>query len=386
MKQFQNIFIFFLSCGHFLFGAGIARGDCEAQEIPFIDLVAESHPNLQGIIEEGIGSICTSNRNALCFYPMSGGFTSSKLFLFSADQKPYVLRVLDPKRLSNPALTFDKRMREVLTHRAAAPLGIAPEIVYSDPNGLILIMRYIDSHTLNSTDLDDEKFLLHLGSSLSRLHQTEIQLPEKRTQLDRVRKHYERAKGKGIAFPSNLESLYEEYFVEGKKLLGREVLCHGDLNPANILVQNGTPLFIDWAGATYDSLFTDLGYLTLLSAMNSEQTVLFLKGYFGRAPTSDELKRVQIAQARTCFITAIVWLDFSETPEDQKRPMQERVERLDDLLASSTLKTGFEYICDGSIVNPATASAQENQNVALGFLKEYLLRMEKLRSEERKCS
>lgn len=375
-----------ICCSSICYGAvEISRSDAgntllQEQKITFVSLIQDSPSNLQSVLKDGMSSLHDSSNkiDELYFKPLGGGFSSSKLFLFSVADNEYVLRVLDPKSLNDPNPTRSKRLREVLAHKTASVLGIAPEVVYADPDGLILIMRYIYSHTLTKLDLDNKKFLLNLGASLRCLHQTKIVLPESRTQLDRVKKHYTRAQNKGIAFPSNFESLYEEYFKEGGSLFGEDVLCHGDLNPANILVQNKKVFFIDWAGATYDNRFTDLGYLSLLSGMNSQQLLVFLKGYFGREPTTEELENVELAQARTCFLTAVVWFDFSESEEEICKPMLGRVNRLDQMLASPKLKTGFEYVLEGSVVDPSSAPATEIQKFALGFLKEYLIRMKRL--------
>lgn len=351
----------------------------QESSVSYTQLVAESHPNLQKVIKEGVSFLCgdTARREMLRFSPLDGGFSSSNLFVFSVDGQRYVLRVLDPNILDNPAPTLNKRMREVLAHRAASEQGLAPELIYTDANALILIMRYIDGHTLSREDFKEDSFLLELGSSLRRFHQSSVQLPEKRTQLDRAKKHYESAKQKGIAFPSNFNSLYELFMKEGE-LAGEEMLCHGDLHAGNILVRDGKPYFIDFAGATYDHPFTDIGYLTLLSGMSSEQAATFLKGYLGRSVTADEEKMLELAQTRICFLTSVVWFDYSETEDELKKPLQERVDRLDVLLAFSPLKTGHEYILEGRTVNPSVAPAREIQQFALGFLKEHIQRRQRL--------
>ncbi|MCH9621274.1 MAG: hypothetical protein S4CHLAM20_06920 [Chlamydiia bacterium] len=47
-------------------------------------------------------------------------------------------------------------------------------------------------------------------------------------------------------------------------------------------------------------------------------------------------------------------------------------------LTSSTLKLRSEYIQTGDIANPKTASSETLQRFALGFLREYMIRMEEL--------
>ena len=391
--RFKTIFSIFISgmiisssiCHSAHEGSRQDRSSSSPQEpqISFASLMQESPPHLQLLLREGIRAACSSSTqmDELYFVPLHGGFTSSKLFLFALADNTYVLRILDPKRVENPHPNRSKRLREVWAHHAASALGIAPEVVYTDPDGLILIMRYIDGHTLTQLDLKNEKFLFNLGTSLQSLHQTKMLLPEKVTQIERAKTHYTRARNQGIAFPSHFETWYEEYCNEGEHLSGDDVLCHGDLNPANIIVQNEKAFLIDWAGATYENRFTDLGYITLLSGMNAQQLSLFLTGYFGREATAEELKKVEWAQARTCFLTAVVWFHFSETAEEISQPLLERVSHLDELLASPDLKRGAEYILEGDVVDPSSAPAVEIRKFAMGFLKEYLIRMKRLKEK-----
>jgi len=380
MSYFRNLVIFFLVLS---WSSGTCQGNLsvQAKECHFNKLIQESHPNLQVIIKEGIGSISgqSVDEDQLHFAPLGGGMSHSKLFVFSLENHQYVLRIIDPRGKERK----ETRIKEVLAQKAAASIGIAPEVIYSDPEGLIMIMRYIDGHPLTKRDLKEKKLVQNLGTTLRRLHQIRIALPTKRTQFDRADKHYRRIKEKGIALPSNFSTLYDTYIQETRGFTGNDVLCHEDLNPGNILVQNGTPFLIDWTGASYDHPYTDIGYLTLMSGMNQDQTLVLFEEYLERKPTQDELKKVKLAQARVCLLAALVWFDFSETDEEIKNRKEERIRFLDQQLNSPTLKTGHEYILEGIVVNPFSAPKEEVRKFALGFLKEYLIRREEMGLEDR---
>lgn len=349
------------------------------------NLLQNSPLSLQKAIESGIDFLLSEKQNPknLHFTTLLGGFSSSQLYLFSIGQERYVLRIIDPRNFDNPELTFYKRMNEVIAHQEASYLGIAPEMVYSDADALIIIMKYIEGHTVSKKDFFNKKILSSLGKAIKKIHDISPELSKSSVQLDRAAKHYNKAKSKGIAFPSGFQELYDQFESEMKRLQDNKVFCHGDLHPGNILVKGEELYFIDWQKATYDNSYGDLGYFALLSGMNEEQAKIFLKSYLGREPSTSELRELELAQARTCFLTSIVWFGFLEE-EDVKVPLQLRVNQLDELLAHPSLKTGKEYIFSGDTVNPLIASKKDVLQFALAFLKEYLIRIRKLEEHKNK--
>lgn len=329
--------------------------------------ILTSHKDYKEAIELGITKLNRSSPppNNIIFEDLKGGFSFSDLFVFHLNGEKYVLRLLPSKK------SLDFRQNEILATGIASQLDIAPKLLFSDPENLIIIMPFIQGHTLTKKDLTDENILKKLGEALRKLHQYSGNFPQIRTQTDRVKKHYERGQKKNIAYPSSYQKIYDNYIKENTKN-NPHVFSHGDLNPSNIMVTHDRIYFIDWSSATWDDPYNDLAYLSWLSGMDPHQSKLFLQSYLGRNPTSQELDALCLAQKRTTFLTASVWLDFSESPEERSKPKQQRIEELDRLLASSDLKTGFEYINEGIAINPKTASSKEIRLYALGFLKEYL--------------
>lgn len=337
------------------------------------ELICQSPQNLKLAIEAGVRSL-VKDTHELQFEILLGGFSGSKLYTFSVGSEKYVLRVIDPKRLDNPLPTLDKRKNEVIAHKMASDLGVAPEFIYSDSDALIIIMKFIEGHTLSKNDLGDKDVLQRLGRALRKIHDSRPSFPWNFTQLDRARKHYKRAKVKGIAFPSIFQKQYDQFEAEISGLGDETVFCHGDLNPANILVKDGQVYFIDWQKASFDHRYGDFGYFTLLSGMNSNESSIFLEAYLGRPPSYEELKMIDLAQQRASLLTSIVWFEFSESKEELQLPRQSRIERLDQALTSPNTKRGQEYIFSKETVNPLEEPSREVQKFGLAFLKEYLLR------------
>jgi len=358
-----------------------------AMQISVRELVASSPSNLSNAISLGLNTISKDIPipEDLKFTVMEGGLSSSKLYHFTLNDKKYVLRILDPKRLHDTQITYKRRTNEVYAHMVASSINLAPKLVYSDPDALIIIMKFLDGHTLSTDDLNDKNTLQNLGIALKKLHSHSCNLPYPRSQLDRVRKHYTRSRLKKIAVPSCFEDLYNEFLEESKSHVGLS-FCHGDLNPKNILVCDSQIYFIDWPGSALDNPYADLGYLCLLSGMTKSQEKVFLEAYHQKEVTEKDLRDLKTFKTRTCFLTATVWFDFSETIEDQLIPIDQRVELLDKRLNSPNLKRGLEYISLKETVSPLTDPAKDVQLFALGFLKEYILLRDELYAQKKTSS
>ncbi len=342
------------------------------EQIKYEDFLAESPERLREAIKKGIKSLCFGSSLPPTFQRLLGGFSHSRLYSFQINGERFVLRILDYKRISSPEDTFTKRLSEVLSHRAASVAGIAADIHYSDPEALIVIMDYLEGASLCAENLLNRRFLLDLGASVCTMHSINVELPFQRSQDDRITKHYLQALSKGVAFPTGFQGVYDDYMRVSHDSFNGKVFCHGDLNSGNIILQKERPYYIDWAGANIGDPYTDLGYITLLSGMNHQQSAVFLEGYLGHQASAEESAKLFLAQARTCFLTAVVWFDFSETEEEREVPISERVLRLDEKLASPNLSTVHDYIVEGKKVNPLTGPTHEVLLFALSHYKEYL--------------
>jgi thiamine kinase-like enzyme len=339
------------------------------QSYPYA-IFLEQNSSLKDYLPSALSEIAGQDFSTekLVFTELTGGMTSTKLYTFSIEGKTYVLRVMKSKHGIEPV------RNEIAAHKIAANLGIAPPLLYAKPETFMMIMPFIEGHTLTSDDLKNKEIIISLGKALRKLHSYAGTFNQVRTQVDRARKHHDRAVQKEVALPTVYESLYQDYLQEaGSTQTQDRVLCHGDLNAKNILITKDNQVyFIDWASGTWDSRYTDLGYLTFTNGFTAEQSKDLLSVYFDREPTSLELQKLDCAERRTSFLTATVWFDFSEGPEDNKIPMADRIKELDTLLTSSDLKTGRDYIKEGSIVSPTSDKHREIKLTALGFLKTYM--------------
>lgn len=341
----------------------------------YFELAAESPPHLKEALNEGFSFISSSALHNLTFERITAGGSSSQLYRFSTGNENFVLRIIDPKGCFNPSNGFGKRKNEIHAHQTASKVGVAPKLIYSDPKFLITIMQYAPGHSLCEGDLQDKTRLEQLAGLLKKLHATPHSLLLRKAQLNRAKDYYNQAKSKGIAFPSCFAELFEKFVQEAQELRPTDLtLNHGDLHPGNILLTDDHCLFIDWAYASADYHLSDVAYLTILSGMNRFQILSFYNSYLGRVSSDHDLELLERAQAHTCLMLATALFNLSETEEDLKQPMKERIDRINLLLESPELKNFQYYIKGTNCIHPRKSLSSDVQLCALAFLKECIKR------------
>jgi len=344
---------------------------CHAENQP-INTYEQVQKRFGTSLKEGIKQLAGSeyNKQDIQITPLSGGMTSANLFVMKTNGNNYVLRTLNTKH------SIELRRQEILAHKYAAQIDIAPPILFVDDDLTFIIMPFVKGHTLNLNDLKSELVIKKIGNAIAKLHKYSGDFTRRQTQVDRTKKHYERALKKQVALPTIYTKLYDDYINTGHelaKILPEQVLCHGDLNPGNILVrEDGEILFIDWTSATLDNQYTDLGYFALINGLSNDQGLLLLKTYLGKEPTEEQIKKFEQAKQKTSFLTATVWFDFSESAQDKLTPFSKRVEALDSLLNTQQLKTGNDYTNNGEVVSLISGDTKKIRLYALAFLKTYI--------------
>jgi len=353
MNYLSKSLFTFLITGSSLFGASYNEF---LQNIP---------SDIETKLKPAFDSLQITDPLSIDFQPLLGGFSSSKLYKFSNERKTFVLRTLSSKNNGANA------QREVATHTLASDLGIAPKIYYADPDNRFIIMEFIEGPSLSKLHFKNEKVLLTLGSSIRKIHDSNITHEGSRTHIDIVSRHYMKLLKRKTPLPSCLHRLFEDFMDDNSVKAHKQVVNHGDPHPYNIIMNNGKPIFLDFAGATYDSMYADLGYLSHLSAMTKDEKIIFLTGYFGRPPTADDLAQIHKMEMRFCLQAAIIWFEFSSARLKDDRPLKTQVEDLDKRLQSDEILPASHYLSKGLVVNPVTEDPKVVQNFALSFLKEH---------------
>ena len=109
----------------------------------------------------------TAGATARCIERLGGG-TVNEVYRVDSAAGRFVLR-LDGAAWRRPGVD---RARELILHRAAAAIGIAPALVAAEPQARgLLVMEFVAGRLWDSADYDDVDALRRLGERLYALHQ-----------------------------------------------------------------------------------------------------------------------------------------------------------------------------------------------------------------------
>jgi aminoglycoside phosphotransferase (APT) family kinase protein len=109
----------------------------------------------------------TGGATARCIERLGGG-TVNEVYRVDSAAGRFVLR-LDGAAWRRPGVD---RARELILHRAAAAIGIAPALVAAEPQARgLLVMEFVAGRLWDSADYDDVDALRRLGERMYALHQ-----------------------------------------------------------------------------------------------------------------------------------------------------------------------------------------------------------------------
>ena len=153
------------------------------------------------------------------------------------------------------------RRREALLQSAAAAAGFAPEVVWADPAGAVLISVYVPGRVWSPADIADARQLVRLGERLRELHA----LPAPDIVAFEAAATGRRYRGSIPARDSRDAAQLDAWVEEIAKLevlLAAEhrprTIIHGDLHCSNVL-DGGELVLVDWEYAGLADPLYDLG-------------------------------------------------------------------------------------------------------------------------------
>ncbi len=229
-----------------------------------------------------------SNQEVLKIEQITTGLSDSKIYkVILENKKIFIARFLDPKR------DLKERKWEISLMQETAKKSISPAIIYSSPSQDLIIMDYIDGKNFNQTFLGDP-LLKKLASNLKILHS--IRIPEHTIKIETLEKKF---------FVKSSTQEYQ-HFLSMFRALEKDFLAnstititHTDLHPGNLLADKENVWIIDWQDAgLYGPLFDVARVALELSlVLSPEQENAFLKDYFEREMTQEEITSYKKAKA-----------------------------------------------------------------------------------------
>jgi thiamine kinase-like enzyme len=232
--------------------------------------------DLQPILED----LC---RGPVSIQPMEGGITNLN-FQVTGPEGQLVARVCSEL----PLLGIDRR-NEAVCQRAAARLGLAPELVHEAPG--LLVSRYLPGRTLCAADLADRGLLARVGEALLRLHEGWNRLSGHILSFcpfRTIRTYAHTAAELGACLPEGIDKLLDDSRLLSHRISPfRPALCHNDLLPANMIRDETQLWLIDWEYAGMGNPLFDLASVSAGAGFSDEQDLALLECYRGELDPRD---------------------------------------------------------------------------------------------------
>jgi len=240
--------------------------------------------------------------------PLTGGITN-KNYLVRDRGERFVVRIGDDIPVHQVM-----RFNELAASRAAAAVGLSPEVVHHEPGALVF--RFVEGRTLAAEDVRRRPMLARILPLIRRCHR-EIPLHLRGPALIFWVFHILRD------YAATLSEAGSRWVPELPRLLAQArrleamigpievVYGHNDLLPANF-IDDGTRLWlIDWDYAGFNSPLFDLGNLASNNELSPEDEAWVVESYFGRALDADLRRRYQAMKCAS-LLRETMWGMISE--------------------------------------------------------------------------
>ena len=146
----------------FLIGLKICSCICYAQPYA-INEIFQANPNHKISIEKMLSHL-EGSKQKLLFDSLKGGMTSSGVYKFFLGNKEYILKILNPK------YPYEQRKNEIEGQRIASASGLAPSVIYADPDALLFVSQFVKGKPIAQKELANPQIREKLAKHLKKLH------------------------------------------------------------------------------------------------------------------------------------------------------------------------------------------------------------------------
>jgi len=218
------------------------------------------------------------------FEVLGGGITNHNLKV-TVDGEAFVLRVAG----KDTALLGIDRTVELAATKAAAALGIGPEVVaFVEPEGW-LVTRFVDGEIPPITRMREADMLARVADALRAFHGGPA-IPGTFDSFRVVEAYRRIALDRGGDVPAAFAWAHEiaARIEERRRGADEPVPCHNDLLNANFLHDGRDLCIVDWEYAGMGDRFFDLANFSINHELDAAASAALLVAYFGEAHEEHE--------------------------------------------------------------------------------------------------
>jgi thiamine kinase-like enzyme len=262
---------------------------------------------------------------------LEGGITNRN-FRVNFGGTDYVVR-LPGKRT---ALLGIDREAECIANKAAAELGMAPQVAALLDEPSALVTQFVSGREMKADELREPETIAEVAHDLRKLHDSGTELPTGFDSFRLVEEYAETGREHGSEPPAGYDDALEAaHAIEAavRDQAGHEpVPAHNDLLPANFLRDGERMQLIDWEYAGMGDRWFDLGNFAVNNELEDDQEAQLLEAYFGEPADAQRLATLKLFRFMSDFREAmwgVVQAGVSELDFDFREYAQKHFDRLE---------------------------------------------------------
>ncbi|MGA3353588.1 MAG: phosphotransferase [Acidimicrobiales bacterium] len=265
--------------------------------------------------------------------PLPGGITNANFKVDLGDEQ-VVVRVPG----SNTQFLGIDRATEVAANRAAAAVGVAPEVVGVDEETGCIVTRFVEGRPIPMAELGTEPTLGAVIATLVRVHGAGS-VDAEFNHFQVIRSYHDEAQRRGVSEPFDYEQVSAVLaLIELARPFQASVLGHNDLLNANML-HDGSIRILDWEYAGMADPYFDLANFSVNNELGPGRDESIIQHYFGSVDESKLaiLALMKLVSEMREAMWAVVQVAISDLEVDFVAYATDRYERFEVLLAAMEL-------------------------------------------------
>jgi thiamine kinase-like enzyme len=189
----------------------------------------------------------------------------------------------------------------------AAAAGVAPAVVATLEDPVVLVTEFVEGPTMEASDLREPARLAEAAAALRAIHG--CGKIGARFDCFRLVDDYAAAtRSRGGEVPSTYERARSVAARIGSAPVladGGPVLCHNDFLPANFIASPAGLRIVDWEYAGMGNRWFDLGNFAVNNELGPAEEEAFLTAYLGAPPTAADLAALRLMRLMSDFREAM---------------------------------------------------------------------------------